>query len=150
MRARVLVGSLGLFPDASILAVRAQAELISKGFADSRAEISASWECVLVAVEQGREFVPAGMISFAHDAPIGRMWLQLSYVVEEYRGRGVYKLMYNAVRTIAQQRKCRTIESATHIKNTAMRAIGKKLGRTEEFVIMVDELELEPENMTIE
>lgn len=150
-KARVFLGSLALFPEAGALAVAAQAELISKGFADSRVDISSSWQCVMVKAEIApREFIPAGMIAFMIEEPTGRLWVNLSFVVEQFRGRGVYRLMYEALRVVAKQKKCRTIEGATHVKNAAMRAVAKRVGRAEEFVVLVDNIDVEPEIITQE
>lgn len=150
MKTRILIGSLSLFPEANLLALRGQMELSSKGLADSRMDLHGQWECVLVKIcdpsTSGRDYVPAGLIAFTHDTPRALLWVQLSYVAEEYRGRGVYKLAYMALRTIAIARTCRSIEGATHIKNLAMRTVAKRMSRREEFVVLVDDVELKPEN----
>lgn len=145
MKARILTGSLALLPEANALAVQGNAELLAKGLNDSRMQVSQSDQCVLLKVYVDRDLVPAGIITFTVDSARAFVWVQLSYVVEQYRGQGIYRMMYEAVRAIAKAHRCRSIEGATHVKNTAMRSVAKKMGRREEFVMLVDDIEIEPE-----
>lgn len=149
-KARFMIGSLALFPEACVLALQGVVELNAKGLADSRFETCLHWECVLVKMPVGHDLVPAAVLCFTHDAPRALLWVQLSYVAEQFRGRGVYKAAYAALRQIAQHRTCRSIEGATHVKNTAMRTVAKRMGRREEFVILVDDIEIVPNEVEAE
>lgn len=150
MKARVVTGPVSLFPEAVVLIISGQADLLARGLADSRLEISQAWQCVMVKVDRDRDLVPAGIIAFTVDEARSLVWVQMSFVVPEFRGQGVYRFMYEALRTIAKQHRCRTIEGATHVNNTVMRSVAKKVGRVEQCVVMVDELEIEPENLAQE
>jgi GNAT superfamily N-acetyltransferase len=145
VKARIVTGPVSLFPEAVVLIVSGQADLLARGLADSRLEISQAWQCVMVKVDRDRDLVPAGIIAFTVDEARSLVWVQMSFVVPEFRGQGVYRFMYEALRAIAKQHRCRTIEGATHIKNTVMRSVAKKLGRTECAIILTEEIDIEPE-----
>lgn len=149
MKVRVCAGTLADMPGASLFAAQAWVRLASNGLTDGALQMSPTDECVFVMVApNGRDFVEAGVMTFAHEATMARLWINLSFVAEEYRGKGVYRMMYGAVQELAHQRRCRTIESAVHENNQSMRQVARRLGRREKFVIVVEELEHQPIDIT--
>lgn len=139
---RILQGTIGQMPEAYALAVAGSAELVSKGFADPRSAIYPAQKCYLAQVtENGRDWNPAGVLTYRIEEEIGMVYIDLSYVQPEYRGRRIYSLMYAGLRAHALDRKCRTIHAGTHVKNTVMRAVAARMGRPETFVLYLDDLE---------
>lgn len=83
----------------------------------------------------GREQLPVGVMAWSFYKNDKRVWIAMSYVLPEFRGRGVYSAMWaRMVEHAATELKAATIESGTHVKNTAMRAVARKQGRFEESV----------------
>lgn len=62
-------------------------------------------------------------------------------VDETARRLGRRHVRPRVLRGEARRLNIRTIESATHIRNEAMRAVAKRQGRLEEFVILIDRIE---------
>ena len=128
-------------PQAIELCLRGWNELFAKGLTDGRLAFHAQMSAVVANAANGRDYEPAGVVLFGLEPEFKRCWITLSYVKEEYRGRGVYSAMYVGLRAEALRMGIRTIESATHIRNQAMREVAKRQGRLEEFVILVDRIE---------
>ena len=137
-KARYMIGSLALFPEACVLALQGIVELNAKGLADSRFETCLHWECVLVKMPVGHDLVPAAVLCFTHDAPRALLWVQLSYVAEQFRGRGVYKAAYAALRPeglcggrtwseVLPKRRSRWLKSAMAASSSAAPNSGQSL-----------------------
>lgn len=62
---------------------------------------------------------------------IRRIWLQLGYVLPEFRGRGIYSALWKALVAKAQEMKCPQIQSAAAFNNHRMRDVAKAQGRVE-------------------
>lgn len=60
-----------------------------------------------------------------------RIWLQLGYMLPEFRGRGIYSYLWSALILKAQEMKCPQIQSATNVNNYHMREVAKAQGRVE-------------------
>lgn len=132
----VVVEGLNGTPAAE-LAVRGWCETVERGFGDGNLNMNAGLNAMIGYAANGRDMLPVGVITWdATDS--ARAWVYQSYVLPEFRGRGVYSAMWAALVDHAMRKlpKVRSIESATHIRNIAMREIAKKLGRREEAVIL--------------
>lgn len=119
------------------LAVAGWAECQEKGWGDGTLNIFSDIKAFLARVRVGQEIVPAGVLTFDYQPPFKRVWIYQSYVIPEMRGRGVYTAMFNKlVEYSIADLKAVSIQSGTHVRNTAMRAIAKKQGRYEECVTL--------------
>ena len=116
-------------------------ELFKKGLTDGRLAFHSGMSLIIANAANGRDYEPAGVMLFGLEPEFKRCWITLSYVKEEYRGHRYYTNMYEALRSEAMRMGMRSIESATHIRNQAMREVARRQGRLEEFVILVDRIE---------
>ncbi len=128
-------------PVAIELCLRGWNELTAKGLGDGRLMFHSNMSAIVGYAANGRDQEAAGVILFGLEPEFKRCWVTLSFVKEEYRARGLYTAMYEVLRGEARRMGLRTIESATHVRNVAMRAVAKRQGRTEEFVILIDRVE---------
>lgn len=62
------------------------------------------------------------------------IWINIGYVCPDARRLGIYTAMWRELVDIARESNIGRIEGSTHLNNAAMRAVYKKLGRTETFV----------------
>lgn len=132
----VLVEGLNNTP-ALDLAVRGWAECVEKGFGDGTLNVHASLHAFIAYAQNGREMIPAGVMTFDFDTSLKRVWIFQSYTLPEFRGRGIYNAMWaSMVAHATENLKAVKIESGTHVRNSAMRAIAKKQGRDEEAVTL--------------
>lgn len=121
---------------AAELAVRGWCDVVERGLGDGSLNMSSSLKAVIGYAANGRDMLPVGVITW--DSEGARIWVYQSYVQPEFRGRGVYIAMWHALvdHVTKEFPKARSIESATHIRNLAMREIAKKLGRREEAITL--------------
>lgn len=115
-------------------------ELFAKGLSDGRLELHAGLSAIVGVAANGRDELAVGVMLYSIEPALKRMWVTLSYVEPEFRGRGIYRALWNALVAEAGTREIDVIEGATHVRNTGMRAVAQRLGRAEEFVIMVTRL----------
>lgn len=77
----------------------------------------------------------AGFICYTRQVAHGFTWVDMSYVLPEYRRKGVYSKLFNAL--VASERKhpqpVRSITSGISIKNTAQIEASLRLGRTSKY-----------------
>jgi RimJ/RimL family protein N-acetyltransferase len=121
---------------AATLAVKGWLELQEKGFSDGSLNMLGNMHAFVGYAENGRDMLPVGVITFTVE--IARLWIHQSYVLPEFRGRGVYSAMWAELvsHVTLNLPNIREITSAAHAKNQAMRAIAKRQGRVEEAVIL--------------
>lgn len=132
----VLVEGLSHTP-ALELAMRGWAECVEKGLGDGTLNLWASLNAFIAYAQNGREMIPAAVMTWEHDKTLKRVWIYQSYTLPEFRGRGLYNALWaKMVEHATVELKASTIESGTHVRNTAMRAVAKKQGRYEECVIL--------------
>ncbi|MGJ5163200.1 GNAT family N-acetyltransferase [Bradyrhizobium sp. HKCCYLR1051] len=86
-----------------------------------------SYNAILASVDAE----PVGVIVWEDQPKQGRIWLQLGYVVPEWRGRGVYSRLWIELTQKARELKRASIWSATGTGNARMRAVAKAQGRRE-------------------
>lgn len=124
------------------LALRGWIEINDAGLHDGTMNVHAGLHAIIGHAQNGRDMLPVGVITFDHDVNFNRVWIFQSYVVPEFRGRGVYTAMWaKLVEHSAEKLHVRSIEGATHVRNSAMRAVAKRMGRVEEAVILKFSLE---------
>lgn len=121
---------------ATELAVRGWLELYEKGLSDGPLNFHAGMRAVLADAPNGRDMLPVGVMIWDLDEATKVVWVTLSYVKPEFRGAGVYKAMWGSLVDMAVAMGAARIESATHIRNQAMRAVAARQGRREDAVIL--------------
>jgi ribosomal protein S18 acetylase RimI-like enzyme len=120
---------------AAELAVRGWLENVENGLSDGELNMGANLNAFVGYAQNGRDVLPVGVITWDVDA--ARIWVHQSYVLPEFRGRGVYSAMWNELVGHAQGLpNVRSIQSATHVNNKAMRTIAARQGRRETGVIL--------------
>jgi RimJ/RimL family protein N-acetyltransferase len=119
------------------LAIAGWAEMVEKNFGDGTLTVHADQKAFLAYAANGREMVPVGVMTFDLPDDAKRVWLLQGYVLPEFRGRGIYRALWERlIEHSIVELKARTIYSGTNVRNSAMRAVAKKLGRHEESVIL--------------
>lgn len=118
------------------LAMRGWAECVEKGLSDGTLNVHAGLNAFVAYAMNGREQLPVAVMTFDHDKTAKRVWIYQSYTIPEFRGRGCYAALWNSMVAHSVELKAASIESATHVRNVAMRAIAKKMGRHEESVVL--------------
>jgi Acetyltransferase (GNAT) family len=132
----VLVEGLNHTP-ALDLAMRGWAECVEKGLGDGTMNVYASLNAFIALAPNGREMIPAAVMTWDYDKGLKRVWIFQSYTLPEFRGRGLYNALWaKMVQHAVDVLKASRIESGTHSRNSAMRAIARKQGRTEESVVL--------------
>ena len=122
---------------AAQLATLGWLECVEKGLSDGNPVMRIDQNAVLGYVKQGQERTPAGVITFEHVPHWKQVFIVQSYVLPQFRGQGVYSAMFNRlVEHAIVDMKATNIQSSTHVRNVAMRAIAKKQGRFEECVTL--------------
>lgn len=118
------------------LAIRGWAEGVEKGFGDGTLNVNSSLSAFVAYAANGREMLPVGVMTWDYNTPDKRIWIYQGYTVPEFRGRGVYNALWHAMVAKGIELKAASIQSGTHVRNVAMRAIAKKQGRLEECVVL--------------
>lgn len=136
-----VVDIAGANPKAIELCLRGWNELFAKGLTDGRLVFHDGMSAIIGYTANGRDEVAAGVALFGVEREFKRCWITLAYVDPEYRGRGVWRGINEAVEAIAKAAGVRSIEYATHLRNNAMREVSKRTGFSEEFVILVKRIE---------
>lgn len=118
------------------LAVRGWLDCVERGFGEGALNIGWDQKAYVAFAptnlsERGRGMVPVGVCTFEYMAPFKKVWIAQSYVIEPYRGLGIYRMLWERVVLKAIELKAVKVESGTHPLNTTMRAIARKLGRVE-------------------
>lgn len=118
--------------DAVGLAIEGHAYLLSAGLSEAIPQIG--WDSsAIVGYIQG---LPQGVITFGHTKWAKQLDISVGYVREEARGRGLYRAMWNALVAQARVLGVPVIMGNTDMSNDFMRAVARKLGRTEIGVIL--------------
>ena len=66
-------------------------------------------------------------------------WIQSVYVDREYRGKGIYKALYNKVKELAAAKGVRNIRLYADKENLNARKVYEKLGMQESHYLMFEE-----------
>jgi RimJ/RimL family protein N-acetyltransferase len=116
--------------------VRGWLDNVEHGLSDHELNMGANLQAFIGYIGNGRDMVPAGVITWNVDA--ARIWVHQSYVLPEFRGRGLYSAMFAELLKHVREKlpNVRSIQSATHVNNKAMRAIAARQGRQEVAIII--------------
>lgn len=118
------------------LAMRAWADVEERGLGDGSMTVYSNLNAMVGYAQNGRDMLPVGVITFEHQEHAGKIWIYSGFVLPEFRGRGIYRAMWNELVLKAMDLKAAKIEGATHMRNASMRAVAKKLERTESYVVL--------------
>jgi len=117
--------------------LRQMATLIENGFGTS----TTSWDdkaCGAVYAEQDGKIL--GHIVY-DTRRSGHLWITLSAVDEECRGRGIYTILHKYLEQTAKEKGCKYISSHVHIKNLIRKKSAEKVGMKPMFYLMVKKLD---------
>jgi GNAT superfamily N-acetyltransferase len=81
-----------------------------------------------------------GHIVYLHNVEKQMIWITLSAVAPEARGRGLYTLMHHYIEHIGKSLKCTSIQSVVHVDNTVRLASAKKMGLLPQYHVMYQKL----------
>lgn len=109
------------------VAVRGHAELLAAGSPEQFVLLHHSYNGIAATVD-GKV---VGVIVWFDQKDSKRIFLQLGYVLPEFRGKGIYGHLWRALIEKAKELKRPEIWSGTAIDNYSMRAVAKKQGREE-------------------
>lgn len=124
------------------LALQGWAETNAAGLGDGILNCHADTKAVLGYAQNGRDMLPVGVITYEYTALWRRVWVNQVFVLQEFRGRGVYSSMWaKLVEHAAEVLKAGSIQYATHLRNNAMRAAAKRTGCIEEAILLRFNLE---------
>ena len=84
--------------------------------------------------------MPVGIIVWSTVAWQRDAFILLGYVDPKHRGRGIYTALYRRLVEIARQAGLRTVSGTVAYRNTAMRAVAERQGRTPIAVTFSEEL----------
>lgn len=131
----VIVDGLNGTPAAE-LAVRGWLDNVENGLSDGTLNMTGAMQAVVGYAPNGRDMLPVGVITFTVE--LGYVWVSQSFVMKDFRGRGVYTAMWSALykHVFEELPAVRSIRSATGVKNKVMRQIAHKQGRREEAIIL--------------
>jgi RimJ/RimL family protein N-acetyltransferase len=119
------------------LAIRGWAEMQEKGHGDGTINVHSFLNAFVGYAPNGRESLPVSVATFSYDPDLKRVWLFQAYTLPEFRGRGVYNAVWKKlVEHSIVDLKAQSIQLGTNVRNTAMRAVGKKQGMSEEGIIL--------------
>lgn len=119
------------------LAIRGWADCMERGLGDGTLNVHSGLKAFVAFAMNGREQLPVAVTTFDYDKDLKRVWIFQSYTLPEFRGRGCYNALWSALVAHAiQELKASSIQSATHVRNIAMREIAKRQGRFEECVVL--------------
>lgn len=118
------------------LAIRGWAEIVEKGFGDGALNAYPSLNAFVGFAKNGRDEIPAGVVTFEHDTSLKRVWLFQAYVLPEFRGIGVYKALWTALVGYSAEAGAKSVQFGTHPKNAAMRAVAQRTGCAEKTIVL--------------
>lgn len=131
----VLLPKIGTSTVAVMLAWQGWIELVNKGLTVGDSATLPTSSAILFTAPSGRDKVPAGVLVF--DVREHVLTIVMAYVDPVYRGRGVFRSMWEAMAThvCEQMKDVQRIEMALHVQNQAARAVAKRCGMNETAVI---------------
>lgn len=127
---------------AARLAVQGWLDVAERGLGEAGDVLNMHWsqKAFVAVARNGMEHVPAGVLTYEMLDATNSMFLSQAYVAPEFRGRGVYTAMFDAVVAMAIELKAANIRLGTHVRNSAMRAIAQKHGGVETSIIVTFEV----------
>lgn len=91
-------------------------------------EVVIHWEHEALYIENRGGGVVAVM-SFAHQKHDGQTWIYMAFVRPEYRGRGMYRALWDAVVAQARDAGMRQVAGGVHPDNERMAGVAAAVGR---------------------
>lgn len=127
---------------AARLAVQGWLDVVERGLGEPGDVLNMHWsyKAFIAVAPNGLERIPVGVLTYEKLEATNSMFLSQAYVVPEFRGRGVYTAMFEAVVAKAIELKVLRILLGTHLRNTTMRAIAQKHGGVETGVTVTFEV----------
>lgn len=91
-------------------------------------EILLYWEqnAVYVVCEDNKRVV--AIVSYYVQEHCRSLYMVLGWTNPQYRGIGMFRILFKEIQAIAREKDCRTIEFGTNIKNKGMRKIAEHMG----------------------
>lgn len=117
--------------------LRQMASLIDKGLALPMT----SWDdykCGAVYAEQDGKVL--GHIVYDTTKRPGILWITLSAVEEDCRGRGIYTMLHRHFEKIAKDKNCQYISSHVHVNNHARLKSAEKVGMKPQYYLLSKKL----------
>ena len=123
-------------PAVNLIAM-AQVELLANGYGPR--ELQGAWDqqalvAIPVASAYRHPHQAVGLITYSHEKWRKLIWIHLGYVAPEFRGRGVYRLLWDRLVIAARKAKALEIHGGTSVKNSAMLECARKLGREQVYI----------------
>lgn len=113
-----------------------------RGLGENVANIFMNLKAFVAFAKNGRDTVAAGVMTYEHhQCHNNEIFIYQSYVLPEFRGRGLYTAMWNEIVAKGIELKAVKICSVTSVRNSAMRMIAARQGRVEEAITLSFNLE---------
>jgi len=117
---------------ALLLALKGNVEIVEAGFAVPAVHFNWDSKAVVASIDG----VPCGVITWNHTEWMKQVDITVAYVLPEYRRRGVYRAMWEALVEKAKVVGALEIMSNTAVANAPMRGAAAAVGRSEGGVIL--------------
>jgi hypothetical protein len=114
------------------LAVRGWMALIESGHCPNIIQIFADQNALLASIAEK----PVGVLTYRHDRVLKELLIGIGYVLPEYRRRGVYHLLWDALVAKAQEFGIPQIVSTTFVGNDGLRAVARAQERSESQLVL--------------
>jgi GNAT superfamily N-acetyltransferase len=111
---------------ASQLAVAGWLHVEQSGFGTGELNTDSGYKAFVAYLPEGRDSVPVGVMTwdYMHDT----MTIYQVFVVEEYRGRGVFRAMLDEATAKAIELNIKMIQTSTSVKHKAAMEVFRKTG----------------------
>lgn len=116
------------------LAMLGWVDVFERGLGERTCNVYSNLKGLVAFAPNGKDLIPAGVMTYDHTEHNNEIFIYQSYVIPEFRGIGCYTALWNAMVAKGIELKAAKICSATSMRNSAMRAIAARQGRTEDFV----------------
>ena len=117
--------------------LRQQSKLLEKGYAFPTPQLDDTTSGAVFAEEDGQIL---GHIVFNHLEERGTLWIILSAVDEDQRGRGIYTILHKYFEETAKAKGCWYISSHIHVDNHVRLKSAEKVGMKPFFYFMFKRL----------
>lgn len=97
-----------------------------------RNTIMVFWDNWAIVAFSGK--IPIGVLTFAKSDWQRELYINIGYVLEPWREKGIYRLLWDEIVKWGKELKLACVNGSTAASNEHMRAVAKKLGRREDGV----------------
>ena len=142
---------LGDNREAHAFALTEHAKLFSKGWT-SVLSITGQEEAIIARIGPllGSESEVAGVIVFAADEEENTYWVALTAIHERFRGKGIYKKMWDSLLFKAIANDKVSIDGGTHVDNIPMQKAAESVGRKLNFYYYTFDIQAEKDRIQAE